>query len=50
LKNLGACLACNILNQNLQQRVGFEDPLYFSRIFTKTIENPPREYRKKKKA
>jgi len=29
--------------------VGFEDPFYFSRIFTKTMGSSPSEYRKKKK-
>jgi len=29
--------------------VGFEDPFYFSRIFTKTMGSSPSDYRKKKK-
>jgi AraC-like DNA-binding protein len=49
LKYLGAYRAFNNLNQNIQKQVGFEDPLYFSRIFTKTMGNPPIEYRKTKK-
>jgi AraC family transcriptional regulator, arabinose operon regulatory protein len=29
--------------------IGFDDPFYFSRIFTKTMGTPPSEYRSKKK-
>ena len=36
------------INQ-ISQMSGFEDPLYFSRIFTKTMGVSPREYRNKKK-
>ena len=33
------------INQ-ISYKVGFEDPLYFSRMFSKTMKLSPKEYRK----
>jgi AraC family transcriptional regulator of arabinose operon len=52
LKIQEACHLIDFSNMKINQislLVGFEDPLYFSRIFTKTMGSPPSDYRKKKK-
>jgi AraC family transcriptional regulator, arabinose operon regulatory protein len=47
--------ACHLLDfsdmkiNQISMLIGFDDPFYFSRIFTKTMGNSPSEYRKKKK-
>lgn len=47
--------ACHFLDfsemkvNQISMLVGFEDPLYFSRLFTKTMGYTPSNYRKKKK-
>lgn len=44
--------ACNLLDHSslkvneIAQRVGYDDPYYFSRIFSKVMVQSPREYRK----
>lgn len=52
LKIQEACHQLDFSNMKINQismLVGFDDPFYFSRIFTKTMGNSPSEYRKKKK-
>ncbi len=52
LKIQEACHLIDFSDMKINQislLVGFEDPLYFSRIFTKTMGSPPSDYRKKKK-
>lgn len=52
LKIQEACHLIDFSDMKINQislLVGFEDPLYFSRIFTKTMGTPPSNYRKKKK-
>lgn len=54
-KNLKIQQACHLLDftdmriNQISSRLGFSDPLYFSRIFTKTMAISAKEYRKKKK-
>ena len=53
LINLRINAACRMLSQTnekistISQKVGYSDPYYFSRIFTKKLNISPREYRKK---
>jgi len=52
LKIQEACHLLDFSNMKMNQisvLVGFEDPFYFSRIFTKTMGQSPSDYRKKKK-
>jgi transcriptional regulator GlxA family with amidase domain len=52
LKIQEACHQLDFSDMKINQismLVGFDDPLYFSRIFTKTMGSSPSEYRKKKK-
>ena len=52
LKIQEACHHLDFTDMKINQislLVGFEDPFYFSRLFTKTMGNSPREYREKKK-
>lgn len=52
LKIQEACHHLDFTDMKINQismLVGFEDPLYFSRLFTKTMGNSPSDYRKKKK-
>lgn len=52
LKIQEACHQLDFTDMKINQismLVGFDDPFYFSRIFTKTMGNSPSDYRKKKK-
>ena len=52
LKIQEACHHLDFTDMKINQislLVGFEDPFYFSRLFTKTMGNSPCEYREKKK-
>jgi AraC-like DNA-binding protein len=48
-------LACRLLDttsftiREIADKVGYEDPYYFSRLFSKTRGHSPREYRKMRK-
>lgn len=52
LKRQRACRLLKETDMKINQicfKIGIEDSLYFSRLFSKTMGMPPREYRNKKK-